>query len=839
MRHPSISAIKYSLIFLSLSGLWACQYDLGDRTLDMEEATTVVVARNMVAVDSSTESASSCISVPASWPEPTNVEITGTAQIDGATQTFSTAPSRYTDGEIAINAHLKMNDRTWYCYIDETREFAYLENEETWEVIHSDSGGIQYTLTPDTEHGMAFTTLGFEDGGNENMPNDYYYNQMASHQILKNNTVTTHFEKISTTFKTENYDPTDDAFQVLKHDDSIYFVGSQDKALMTKMDGDYEVREIPKDSQIYLLNNQFIAFKSVHDTETHTVVSSEIQYSTDMINWSGPIDVSILNNVYAHTLSYDTKNGLYVVLNPATTQGQEKIYFTSPDLITWTPNTVGIWQNDKVVFSEDGRAVMGNLASIEPLMARTISGDWENVTQLPDTDNYLRYRDIIYANNRFHVLMYEYSSVGEGDEKEVTYENLYVGFSDDLIQWNWTSISTNESEILALSDLTALADNQIAINSGSYSNGSSGHIHISADNGISWNKSANPINSLNISNSVDSITHNYHIDSLINHNGTTYGKLTILPENNFKNESYFSTTDFTNFNLEFISNDSKFFTFNDSLYLNASAKNMSWDLYRKIESSEIAERAAIKANEEAEQGNLTQSEIDLLAAKEALSLAQENEQTIADELNEAKNNFQLTTDELSDLQTNIQTIEASSVVAQQTIDALLDLQTAMITLDVAITAMDLPGIIIAMDSLSATQEVINSLGIEILFTGESPTLQEVTEALTKAQADALEMGVELSNALADFLTLQEGLYALNEEVDSLKAELVQAQIETQAATDSLITAEAKAEADKETNTSSVDKEGSGQGSLSLIEVFILILLSTSSTVRRKLKNNLK
>ena len=567
------AALKNTLIFLSLSSLWACQYDLGERTLDRKGATAIVVERNMVAIDSSTEVASSCIAQPNTWPEPT-VEITGTAQVEGATQAFTTTPARYADGENAINAHLQMNGHTWFCYIDEARDFAYSENEETWEVIHADNGRIQYTLTPNNDYGVVFTTLGFEDGGNDQRPNDYYYNQMASHQILKNNTVTTHFEKIPNGFSQEGYEPIDDAFKILEHNNSIYFVGSQGKALVTKMDGNYEATEVPLGSQIYLVNNRFIAFKSVLDTETHTVVSSEIQHSTDMITWSDPIDVSILNNVYDHTLSYDTQNGLYVVLNPATTQGQEKLYFTSPDLINWTPNTVGIWQNDHVVFSDDGRAVMGNLASIDPIMSRTIDGDWENVTQLPNTEHYLRYRDIIFANNRFHVLMYEYSIAGEGDNKEVTYLNLYVGFSDDLIQWTWTSISKNENEILALSDLTALADNQIAISGGNYTSSSLDHMHVSFNNGASWNKSASPITSLNISDAVDTSTHLYNISTLIDHNGTTYGKLAIAAENNFKNSLYFSTTDFTHFDLELASNDSELFTFNSALFLNAAARNM-------------------------------------------------------------------------------------------------------------------------------------------------------------------------------------------------------------------------------------------------------------------------
>ncbi len=305
----------------------------------------------------------------------------------------------------------------------------------------------------------------------------------------------------------------------------------------------------------------------------------------------------MLNNVYSDTFTYDTKNGLYVLLNTASTQGQDRVYFTSPNLIDWTADTVGIWQNYHVVFAPDGRAVMGNIASIETLMSRTQSGDWENVTALPGTGTYKRYRDILFANERFHALVYDYDVSGEGDDKEVIYNNLFVGYSDDLSQWTWRSISTDENEILALSALTALAANQITISSGSYSYSSRSldHFYVSSDNGALWNKSASPLSILNISDSMHTSTHSYFINSLINHNGTTYGKLTMSGENGFYSENYFSTTDFTNFTFEFTANDSKLFTFNDSLYINAAARNVSWVNYRKVDSAEVAERVILNA----------------------------------------------------------------------------------------------------------------------------------------------------------------------------------------------------------------------------------------------------
>ena len=59
MHTPLKPVLKSTLVFLSLTSLWACNYDLGERTLDMEDATTVLVERNMKATDSGTETPAS------------------------------------------------------------------------------------------------------------------------------------------------------------------------------------------------------------------------------------------------------------------------------------------------------------------------------------------------------------------------------------------------------------------------------------------------------------------------------------------------------------------------------------------------------------------------------------------------------------------------------------------------------------------------------------------------------------------------------------------------------------------------------------------------------------
>ncbi len=599
MSHPSNSILKTSLVMLSLTALLG-NYDLGERTLNTDGAATQIIERKMVASDDRIDTLAGCIAQPSDWLEPANVAIAGTAQVDGSTQEFSSLPSRYTEGEATINGQNAIDTYTWYCYIDEARDYGY-EADENWDVIYADGAKMSYTLTPEADNQTVFTTLGMIDGGWDRRETQYFYKELASHKIIANNAVASHFEKLSNGFSQTGYDPAADSFQIFEHQDSIFFVGYKGKALVSKMDGSYTLREVPTDSQIYLLNDRFIAFKEVYDDEIHEVTRTEIRHSTDMITWSDVIDASILNNVYSATLAYDPKNSLYVVLNTATTQGQDRVYFTSPDLINWTANTVGIWQNNMVVFAPDGRGVMGNLASIETLMSRTENGDWENVTDLPGTGAYRRYRDIIFANDRFHALVYEYDVIGEGDDRETVYHNLYVGYSDDLAQWTWTSISQNEDEILALSDLTSLADNQIAISGGSYSSSSLEHVYVSADNGGSWNKSTSLVAKLELLDAMDTSTRNYNINSLINHNGTTYGKLTVSMTD-FSAAYYFSTTDFMNFNMEFTANDSELFTFNDALYLHGAPRRLSWDNYRKIDASEIEERALARANESSNSG---------------------------------------------------------------------------------------------------------------------------------------------------------------------------------------------------------------------------------------------
>ncbi len=145
---------------------------------------------------------------------------------------------------------------------------------------------MQYTLTADSNSTQVFTTIGMINGGWDRRGTQYFYKEMASHHVIKNDTTATHFEKIANTLNQDGYNPADDSFQIFHHNDSVFFVGYKGKAFVTKMDGNYEVRNVPLDSQIYLLNNRFIAFKEVYDDDTWEVVSTSLQYSTDMVNWS-------------------------------------------------------------------------------------------------------------------------------------------------------------------------------------------------------------------------------------------------------------------------------------------------------------------------------------------------------------------------------------------------------------------------------------------------------------------------------------------------------------------------------------------------------------------------
>ncbi len=695
MHTPLKPILKSTLVLISLTTLMACNYDLGERTLDMEDSNTVLVERNMKASDAAIETAASCIALPSTWPEPTSVEITGTAQVEGATQAFTITPTRYTDGETGINAHLQMNDYTWYCYIDQARDFAYTEDAETFEITHADSGKIQYTLTPNSDQGQVFTTLGLEDGGDESFPNDYYYNQMASHHVIKDHNVDSHFRKLDATFSQENFESIDDNFDFFQHNGLSYFV-SNNEALVSQMDGNYEVREIPAKSEIYLLNDLFVAYQT--DSEANTV---QISYSTDMTSWSDAKDASTLG-FHVSTFSYDTKNALYVALNMGSSAGEVKGYYTSPDLENWTHSLVGSYQNHQILFSDDGRALMRNSSGAASLMSRTSDGEWVVFDQFPVSDNSLLTRDIIFANNRFHALLKEY------DFDTSTYINIYVGYSDDLVSWNWTSIGALEDDFNKLNDLTALANNQIAISGGEL-------IYLSSNNGVNWNAGTMPSSALNLADTVDTGNHSYDVTALVNHNGTTYGTGSVSGSDNYSAQYHFTTTDFVNFELAIVSNGAQFLSVNDSLYLMDSTYTRGWDLYQYVTPAmaEALVQAENLANE------LSETQAELSAANEALATAQADllSATQAQALAEA--DALASAEDLAQAQTDSQNAAKALALAQA---------------DASLSAEELA---IALANSQATEETLATAQAQASLDAEALLLaQEEVQAVSAALADA-------------------------------------------------------------------------------------------------------
>ena len=740
---------------------------MGERTLDMEDATTVLVERNMKATDSGTETPASCIALPSTWPQPTAVEITGTAQVEGATQAFTVIPERYTDGETAINAHLKMNDYTWYCYIDEAREFAYTEDAETFDIIYADSGKIQFTLTPNSDQGQVFTTLGLEDGGNESRPNDYYYNQMASHHVIKNHMVDSHFTKLGATFSQENFEASYDNYEFFQHNGFSYFVGNS-TALVSQMDGNYEVREIPSHSQIYLLNNLFVAYQT--NSAENTV---SISYSTDMSSWSEAKDASILG-YHVSTFSYDTKNALYVALNMGSSEGEVKGYYTSSDLENWTHSLVGSYQNHRVLFSEDGRALMRNSSGAASLMSRTKDGEWIVFDQFPMSDNSFFTRDIVFANDRFHALIKEY------DFDTSSYINIYVGYSDDLASWNWTAISTLEDDFTKLNDLTALANNQIAISGGEL-------LYLSNNNGLTWSAGATPASALNMADTVDTSNHSYYVTALVNHNGTTYGTASVNGSNNFSAQYHFTSTDFVNFESAVVSNGAQFLSVNDSLYLMDATYARNWDLYQYVTP---AMADALKLAEDLN-NELTQSQLDLLAANEALSIS-EAELLVANEA-----------------------LATAQADALNSANALTAAQADHETIADALTQ--------AQDQVTAAEEAL------ALAQADSATTNEALEAANaNALASAEALAIIEANAASATQALTEALAqvsASNEALAAAEAEALSAQQALSAAEERALNAEENAATQSSSGSSS-----SGLGSMNL---FLLMLIALGMVFRRQ------
>ncbi len=537
------------LLIASLAG---CIIDSGERTVDTGATSTAVIER-AATLDSSSEAVAGCVAQPSTWAAPA-VQLTGSAQEGDASVEFDVTPAEFPDGVAHLNTTRKMNAYTWFCYKDATREYT-----------DGDTVKVRISFSVDSDQATVFTTVGSEDGY-DSEPAEYelYYMNMAAHRIITDNTSGNHLIKQTASFSDESFEANSHSFERFEVGDYVYFTSRTGFALRTQLDGDFQVLNIPSYTKLKYVNGKFVAFNS---TFIDLVSSVQIKYSSDMITWSEEFDISIVGSD-TNDVFYDHRESEYVLFNKGSRSGQTKGYYTSSNLESWSHNTVGSYQNFNAIFTEDGRALMASSATSSPLMIRTDGGEWEDFTGLPGVDSNHWIFDFILLKDRVHVLLKEY--VG-GDTSIL---NIHHGYSDDMVNWTWNEITSTESEVDEIANITALSDQEIAVYGGEY-------IYLSTDNGESWTPKSIGVNALNLDQSVDQTLLEANIESIFSFNNLHYGKIRYRDAVGSFAELYFSTSDYSEISLVAMAQDIDLFTFNESLYLVDSMQSLKWNIYKE------------------------------------------------------------------------------------------------------------------------------------------------------------------------------------------------------------------------------------------------------------------
>lgn len=570
MRFLNLS-IPFTLLFLA-----SHTSALGEHTINRQGITDFSIERSIPErFNDEDATIAACIALPDGWSAPSIVSSSG-----NATTAFTREATRYLEGETQIATLQALEGYHWYCYQDTQRSFA---SEE--------SAKVSFSLSSSDTDTTIYSSIGFIEGVSvgPRSAGSFYYQSISSHQILRDTQAANYYQNLSTSltqseFISDDFDPSSASYEIVKVDNTVYFLGYSGTSFSIDENHVLKSYETPNNSRSFYINNQFIFLISEGNPQ---VLDTKIQFGSDLNNLSEIYDIKEVG--YASDFAYDTNNNQYVLLNPGTSSNSTKAYYTSSDLKTWSENTVGQWQNYKVTFANDGRAVMRNTSLVDSLMSRTASGEWIPFEHYP-TDQYFSARDILFAHDRFYTLLTEYSI-----STPRTVLGLYIGYSNNLENWNWKTLSSSAENIASVPTLVELGANQIAvINNETF--------YVSSDKGVNWSDAMSPLSALNLDSSVSDETLKVSIHSLSSINGSLIGSAKIYQSNNKFSDFIFSGENESQFKLIHRAENPKLFSFENALYFYESSKK-SWAIYKETDASLETETETETETEESSSNN--------------------------------------------------------------------------------------------------------------------------------------------------------------------------------------------------------------------------------------------
>ena len=550
-------------------------YTLDEHTINREGVAEFSLSRTAVTLyDPLDATVATCIALPDTWSEPSSASITGNHQVETESTAFSAMLSRYSAGETVITEMQGLAAYTWYCYQDTGRSY-----------VEGDVSQVTFTLATEDVNSTIYSSTGFIEGIPSFMSTDeYYFQNVSSHQILRDRQAADYFQEITAEYKSEGINPYEDSYDIIEVAGTTYFLGSNGQSFSLDTAGSIQTYVTPDSSNGYYINDQFIFL--IYDSSNSATL--EIQFGSSLTSLSEIFDISTVGKS-ARSLSFDTTTNDYVLLNTGSSAGQTKAYYTSPDLKTWTENAVGIYQNNKVVFADDGRAIMKNSSTAAPLMSRISNGDWQDFSHYPVGERFFA-KEILLNDNRFHILLIEYSSDGNS-----TFLSFRLGYSDDLTSWNWTTIIPVVDQGTPSPSLLALNSNQLAIINNSV-------FYLSSDKAESWSSEISPLASIPLDSSVTTGSLGLQVGSIMSVNDNSdaqlIGTATLYSGGEKLSDFMFSTQSGSQFSLLHQAENPTVFIHNNDLYF-YEGNWIDWAMYIKTK-ADVTEEEPVVEEEPAE-----------------------------------------------------------------------------------------------------------------------------------------------------------------------------------------------------------------------------------------------
>jgi len=522
---------KIVAIISGITILAGCDFDNGERTIFWNDDNRSVIERTISASSDGNETVASCIAVPTDWDNEITVIATGSHQVNGETQTLEIIPEVYPEGVTKLAEFYGLAEHTWHCYSDIDRDY-----------LTTDSGKITFSLTPQSDNAMVYTTIGTVS---DERRSDHYYGNLAGHQVLTSDTVDAHWVKAESPIILGNMRSLDLPDSTIVYSTEDYQDLSEEESPLYRFDetGFNKIADLSQTDSLYQVNGLYISHKSYEATiDSNTQDWTNIRFSSDLVTWS---DAVTLPNIAQ--IQWDPREQQYIAFTNDYNNPMEHATYVSNDLISWTKESWVSFQSPTVAFLSDGTAMIETSSRVDPYWIRDANTDqWTsiNITPVAGYEDhvgtiYFGAQNIWENNDRLFTTAIRQLSDGINPGWEN--EQIVFGYSDNGTDWLWTDLGLYDV-IGSDYDIQHIGDSTII-----YSTNNA--LLVSDDNGVSWQTKTKPSILLSTDKDLEVYSRSGRIDNLRLVGDEYIGNAGLYTGSPSTSRVLFKTKDFENYQM--------------------------------------------------------------------------------------------------------------------------------------------------------------------------------------------------------------------------------------------------------------------------------------------------